>query len=184
MSRNKIGTIVVCFVLSWFLAGIFWSASLTYAQTQVLTDAQRIQNLERQVSSLTWSNMQFQAWSVGQYAAALYSTNEYRVVFEQDLSWRKWHYQGDISLWPYVCALCRIGDYKHVTLYDSDGNLLDSFDFGNIIKPGDLLVAWVSTTEPTGFGPGTLNVSAYYWNEKTGLAVGFLKIDGSSRVNQ
>ena len=184
MSKRNLVSIIVTVVVSVVLSVVFWSVSLTQAQSQELTDTQRIQNLEQDVASLKWSNMQLQAWSVGQYAAALYSTNEYRVVFEHDLSWRTAHYQGDISVFPYVCGLCRIGDYTHVTMYDLDGNIIDSYDFSSTIQPGDLLVAWYSTTQPVGFGPGTLNVDAYYWNKKTGLAVGFLKVDGSSKVNQ
>ncbi len=184
MFKRNIGSIILSVVLSLVFTGVLWNLQTTNAQQQITLE-QRVRNLEQDVNQLKWSNMQFQAWSVDQYAAILHSTNDYRVVFEHDTSWLKDHYQGDVSVYPYICALCRIGDYKHISLYDSSGRLIDSFDYSSLIKPGDLLVAWYTktklpnTNEP--YSPDVLEVPALYWNQTTGLAVGFQKIDGAFR---
>lgn len=182
MSEKRSYVLLVLWAMTTILLAFPFTSMVIQAQDKTTLE-QRVLNLEREVVRLQASNMQFQNWVAGRYLAMLYSTSARRVVFENDLSWRKAHYQGDPSIYPYTCY-CRIGDYKHITLYDGEGNILDSFDYGNIIKPGDLLVAWYSSAKlgETPTSPG-LGLFPDYWNPSTGLAVAFLQIDGSYKRN-
>lgn len=76
-----------------------------------------------------------------------------------------------------------VGDSLPVVLY-KDGAVVDSFDIGPYVVPGDHVVAWYSTEIDEMYVEWGVPVApyrvlpAFYWNRATGLAIAILRVGG------
>ncbi len=75
-----------------------------------------------------------------------------------------------------------------VILFDANHREIDRFNIGPYLKAGDAVVAWYAPTSNLSglppVSPKPLNVQAYFWDKKTGLAIGIKGINGYSTVGK
>lgn len=89
----------------------------------------------------------------------------------------------DSALLVNIFSYMPVGDSLPVVLY-KDGGIVDSFDIGPYVHPGDHVVAWYATEIEEMYAEYGVPVSpkqalpAFYWDSKTGLAITILNVGG------